>query len=645
LEPVRGSPAHEARQRFEVKAQTSTVTLKPVDLSDAPMLLEPDPIRTVQLLPGTVAKSDFTVGLNVRGGEADQNLIRLDGMPIFNPFHFGGLFSTFDNAAVDQIEFLTGGFPAEYGGRLSSVLDVDLRSGNANSTDVNGLVSLLSSKLLVEGPVGNTGLTFMLGGRRTYADALVSVADPDLVPYYFADAIAKVTAPMPQGGSLSVTGYWGRDVLDAPWVDEEPGREGVDLVLDWGNQLLGVRLRQPLGSFEVDQLVSVSRFSSGVGLEPDVFSHDNTARVLTLQTAVVLPRIWRNDVRVGVGLEDYAMTFDAVSAAFETSSLALEYGPAVWSAFLDDQIRLVDWLLLRPGVRVEHVAGGRNETFVAPRVSLKAFVTGDFAITGSAGRYFQPIHSIRDQDLPVTMFDFWIGADELTPVARAEHLVAGVESWFGTSVSLSVEGFVKSFEDLVIQNDADDPQIRGDEFVAATGYAHGVDVLLRKYSGAVTGWLAYGFVTAERESGGVEFPPTHDRRHTLDLMLQSKGPLGSRMNVHWGYGSPLPYSGIVGQWHHREYNAELNTFDRFDDEAVSTVRNGERFPHYSRLDIGLSWEFAKWGATWRPYLQVINVYNRSNVWFYTFDYDRSPPTRTGMTQLPVFPTIGLEFSW
>ncbi len=645
LAPVRGSPALEARQRFEIKAQTSTITLSPLDVSEAPVLLEPDPLRTVQLLPGTVAKSDFTVGMNVRGGETDQNLIRLDGMPVFNPFHVGGLFSTFDNSAVDRVEFLTGGFPAGYGGRLSSVLDVELRSGNSSTTDVNGLVSLLSSKLLVEGPVGGTGATYMIGGRRSYADALVSVVDPDLVPYYFADAIAKVTVPMPRGGSLSLTGYWGRDVLDVPWVDDEPGREGIDLVLDWGNQLVGVRLRQPLGSFEIDQVIGVSRFSSGIGFEPDIFGYHNTASVFTLQTSVALPRIWRNEVRVGFGFDRYSMTFDATSTAFETSVLALDYAPVVWSAFLDDQIRPVEWLLLRPGVRVEGVAGGRDETFVAPRVALKAFAADDFAITGSAGRYFQPIHSIRDQDLPVTMFDFWIGADDLTPVARAGHLVAGFERWFGAAVSLSVEGFVKSFDDLVVQNEADDPRVHGDEFVEAAGNAYGVDLLLRKYAGAITGWLAYGFVKAERESGGIEFPPTHDRRHTLDLVLQSKGPLGSRMNLHWGYGSPLPYTGIVGQWHHREYNAELNTFDRFDDEAVSTERNGERFPHYSRLDVGLAWEFEKWGARWRPYVQVINVYNRSNVWFYTFDYDRSPPTRTGMTQLPVFPSVGLEFSW
>jgi hypothetical protein len=101
----------------------------------------------------------------------------------------------------------------------------------------------------------------------------------------------------------------------------------------------------------------------------------------------------------------------------------------------------------------------------------------------------------------------------------------------------------------------------------------------------------------------------------------------------------------VGQWLHREYNAELHAFDWFEDEAISTTRNGERFPYYSRLDILFRWEFEKWGGTWRPFLQIVNVYNRTNVWVYSFNYDVSPPTRTGFSQLPIFPTIGVEFEW
>ncbi len=645
LEPFRGTPALAARQRFEAVAQTSIVTLDAIEIARMPALAEPDLARAVQLLPGTVAKNDYSVGFNVRGGEADQNLILLDGVPVFNPSHLGGLFSTFDNSAVSQVDFLTGGFPAGFGGRLSSVLDVKLRTGNPRSTDVHGGLSFLSGKLLVEGPILGSGVTYMVGARRTYADVLLAPFDPDLVPYYFGDALAKVTVPLPAGGTISVTSYWGRDVLDLPWVDPEPGRDGIDLEFDWGNRLVGLTLRQPLGAMELEQHLSASAFSTGLGLEPDILRLDNSARVLSARTSLAISPRRVHDVRVGVGVEDYAMDFNLESTALETNVFELAYRPTVWSAFIDDQWHVAGWLLLRPGVRVERVTGGADFTGVSPRIGLKAFVNDDLALTGSAGRFYQPIHSIRDQELPVTLFDFWIGADDVTPIARSDHLVLGFEQWFGQSLSLTVEGYTKSFDNLVFQNLEDDPKVRGDEFVPASGYARGVDILLRKYDGRVTGWIAYGFTKTVRRSEGQSFPPAHDRRHTLNIVVQAPGPLGSMMGARWGYGSPLPYTGIVGQWLHREYNAELHAFDFFEDEAISTIINGERFPYYARLDLAFRWQFEKWGATWRPYLQLVNAYNRTNVWVYTFDFDRSPPTRTGFSQLPIFPTFGVEFEW
>ncbi len=646
LEPVTSEPTPIARQRFELIAQTSTITLDPTDIENAPTLAEPDPVRAVQLLPGTVAKNDYTVGFNVRGGETDQNLIQLDGVPVFNPSHLGGMFSTFDNSAVSEVEFIAGGYPASYGGRLSSVLDVRFRDGSRDRTHVRGMVSALSAKLLVDGPVGNSGISYLIGARRTYADAVLAIFDPTILPYYFADGVAKVSAVLPAGGLLALTGYWGRDVLDIPWVDPEPGREGIDLELDWGNRLLGLSWFQPIGSMHLEQYLSASYFSTGLGLEPDIERLDNWARVLSARTNLLMSPGRANDFRLGVGVEAYEMDFLQESAALETSILELHYKPTVYYAHVDDQWRIFKPLLLRGGLRVSHVTGGADTTLLSPRLGLKAFITQDFAVTGAVGRFYQPIHSIRDPAVPITVFEYWIGADDVTPVARSDHAIVGLERWLGSSLSVSIEGFAKSFENIAIQNEADDPKIRGDEFIPATGYAHGFDVMIRKYGGKYSGWVSYSYVKAERElATGEVYAPSHDRRHTLDIVVEGKGPFGSSMGVRLGYGSPLPYTGIVGQWLHREYNAELHAFDWFEDEAISTTRNGERFPYYSRLDVLFRWEFEKWGGTWRPFLQIVNVFNRTNVWVYSFNYNVSPPTRTGYSQLPFFPTIGVEFEW
>jgi hypothetical protein len=273
------------------------------------------------------------------------------------------------------------------------------------------------------------------------------------------------------------------------------------------------------------------------------------------------------------------------------------------------------------------------------------FLTRDLGVTASAGRYFQALHSIRDQEIPVTLFDYWIGADRMTPVARADHLVLGIERWFGAATSVTVEAYAKRYHDLPLKSLEDDPRLAGDEFVVATGSARGLDVLLRRHGGRVRGWIAYGLAKTTRNAQGETFPPAHDRRHTINVVLEVAGPWGGEVNVHWGYGSGLPYTGIVGQWSHREYNAELELFELPEAETLSTTINGERYPYYSRLDVGLRWQ-ARWlGGTWRPYLNVVNVYNRRNVLFYVFDYDAAPPTRGGWSQLPFFPTAGVEVEW
>ncbi|NIM49999.1 MAG: TonB-dependent receptor [Gemmatimonadales bacterium] len=461
LAPVR-LPAVEAvaatieRRRFESLAQSSTMSLDKSAIETTPTLAEPDVARTVQLLPGTVAKNDFYVGFNVRGGEADQNLIRLDGITVFNPSHVGGLFSTFDQAAIDRLDFITGGFPAHFGGRMSSVLDVQLRRGSPEHR-LHGNLSLLSSKVMLEGPVGSTGVNYMVGARRSYVDLLTAPFPGTGVPYYFADALAKVTTPLPTGGIASLTAYWGRDALDWPFIEAEPGRDGVDIEVTWGNRLAGLSVRHGIGALELEQHASVSAFSTRLAMAPDIERLDNGARVLTAGLSGTFRFGSANHIAVGGDVEDYQMDLSRRSDALETVEFELAYSPRVWSGYLDAQWELFKRVQLRPGVRVERVTGGADRTVVAPRVAVKAFLTNNFALTGSAGRFYQAVHSIRDQDVPLTMFDFWIGADDVTPIADADHVVVGFQQWFGGDVMVGVEGYNKTYHDLVVRSFRDDP--------------------------------------------------------------------------------------------------------------------------------------------------------------------------------------------
>lgn len=631
-----------ARERFETEAQPSTVTLAAADIQRAPAILESDVVRVVQYLPGTVAKNDYSIGYNVRGGESDQNLIQLDGITIFNPSHLAGLFSTFDANAVARTDFYSGGFPADYPGRLSSVLDIGLRTGNTERISVNGQVSLLSSKVLVEGPAWGRA-TWLASVRRTYADALVGLLSSEVLPYYFTDALGKVTMPYGRRGSLAVTGYWGRDVLDLELVKATATRESQRLAFDWGNALLGATWQLPIGSRAMlETRAGVSTFSTALGLKPSLAEFTNSARLYTAQTTFMPAPEARHDVHLGVGVESYAMDYGVRSLALETDIFQAHYEPTVWSAFVEDQWRTSRWLLLRPGARVDYVTGA-GTAVVSPRLSFRTFLSSRDAIQGSVGRYHQAIHSIRDQEIPVTIFEFWIGADAYIPVARSDHVVLGYERWFGNTVQLTIEGYRKTFANLVTPNRAQDISAVGDEYIPAEGDAWGGDILLRKHAGALRGWIAYGYTRTIRRSQGVEFPPAHDRRHTLNVIGYLPGPLGSDMGVRFGLGSPLPYTGFVGEWDHRLYDATTHRFSDSEKEPISADINGQRYPTYTRLDVSFRWQFEKWGGQWEPYVQLANVYNRKNPFLYVFDYDAAPPTRTGVSQIPLLPTFGVEF--
>ena len=623
-------------------AQTSTMSIGAADIRSTPGLLEADVLRTVQLLPGTVARNDYTIGYNVRGGETDQNLILLDGLPVFNPSHLGGLFSTFDANAIAGANFLTGGFPAAYSGRLSSVLDLRLRDGNADEMQWSGQVSLLASKLLVEGPIPGGG-TAIGGARRTYADQVIALVSSEVLPYYFTDLIGRVQWPLGREGALQVTGYWGRDDLTLNLVSGSNTRDRVDLAFNWGNRLLGAETRLPVGSGRLTARVGYSDFTSTLGLLPDLVRFDNWAR-LALGSLEWRPFPGRmHDVRVGAGIERYEMFYNIVSPELETRFFTARYQPTVQAAWFDDEWRATGWLRLRPGLRAERIPGAAFAA-LAPRVAVKAFVTPTFAFTGSAGRYFQPIHSIRDQELPITIYEFWIGTDGNVPVGQSDHLVAGIERWINSEWEFTLEGYHKTFRNLITGNRAEDPRVDGDEFVTLEGEAWGFDVLARRHLGSVRGWVAWSVTKATRRfADGVAFPPAHDRRHTINIVLQAPGPLGSEMGVRWGFGSPLPYTPFIGEWDHRQYSATAHAFEDWSREPIAGAINSARYPSYSRLDVGLRWSVEKFGGLLQPYVQLVNLYNRHNVFLYFFDYVGAPPTRTGVSQLPLLPTFGLEF--
>jgi TonB-dependent Receptor Plug Domain len=647
-----------ARARFDTLAQTSTVTLSGAEIRHTPGLLEPDVIRAIQLLPGTVARNDYSIGYNVRGGEADQNLVQLDGVTVFNPSHLAGLFSTFDANAVDHVDFLTGGFPAEYSGRLSSVLDVGIRDGDHARVHGSGAVSLLSSKLLLEGPVGP--VSFLLSARRTYADEIVSLVSSNTLPYYFTDLLGKLDFRYGVNGDLAITGYWGRDVLSPNLVAATAGQPAIDLRFDWGNALLGADWRQPLGSALFEQRVSVTTFSSTLALQPNLVSYGNPARLWSATSTLSFTPGGNQATTLGVAFERYDLRYTignpAVASPFgggrggQASGISpaffdTRYAPGVVAAFVDDQWRPGRALLLRGGVRVSRVSGA-NVTHVAPRASFKLFLTPEEALTGSAGSYYQAVQSLSDQNSPVQIYQFWVGANGRIPVAHSNQFVLGYDRWFGGTTELDIEGYRKTFDHLIRPNTALALRDTGSVYLPVRGTAWGVDVLLRREMGRVHGWIAYSYLRDVRHSEGLVYPPPQDRRHTINLVLEAPGPLHSDLGVHVGYGSPLPYTALTGTWDHGQYSPTYGAFTADPrTQPVGGALDASRYPGYARVDLGFRWHGRRWGIEWQPYLDIANVLDHRNVFAYFYETENVPATRTVLYQLPFLFSFGVDFTW
>jgi hypothetical protein len=636
-------------ETFVTRPNVATIAMSASAMVGVPSVGEPDVVRVVQLLPGVEARNDFNTGLNVRGGEADQNLILLDGYPIYNPFHMGGLFSTFMDASVGGIDLVTGAFPARYGGRLSSVLDVhsaeDARPGVHASTDI----SVLSATGRLAGSFGGGRGTWSFAGRRTYADAMASVFTRDVFPYHFRDFQAHATYTLASDVRLSLTAYDGRDVLDlnlATYRSDSgpPSAKDGQWGFHWGNRMAGLSLTKEFGDrATLEQRVSSSRFGTLLDLGSGARAQRSSIEDVRLDGSLRV-RGAAHDGSLGWELGGYQIRYESDSPETGTIDFDIAQHPKGGAVWVDDLWRLSSRWLVEGGVRGEALSG-RQWMALSPRVSIKYFATPDLALTAGAGRVTQWLHSLAG-DGPFRFFDIWLASDSLTPVAAAWHYVAGAERRWASGGSLRLEGYVKRYDRVLEANIAEDPQVVGDELLPVQGVSYGVDALARWQRGTrASGWIAYSYALASRWNDGARWWPGHDRRHDLNVVATwqlAKYRLGAR----FGFASGTPYTPIVGEIARRQYDPSLDHWGTGDPqiliEPLGGTRNGARYPNTHRLDVEASREYRVRGTTLAPYVSVVNAYNAKNVFIYRYDYSTDRPTRRAISQFPTLPSLGVR---
>jgi hypothetical protein len=649
------------RDIFESRPNVGSVQITARAAEGVPKFGEPDIIRIVQLLPGVEARNDFSTGLNVRGGESDQNLILIDGFPIYNPFHLGGLFSTFIDPTVRDVSLMTGGFPARYGGRLSSVLDV--RSAEETRSGVHGTaeLSVLASTGELGGAFGGGKGTWMVSGRRTYADKFVDLISTQTLPYHFRDEQAHFTYAFTPTTKLAITAYDGRDILDANIAtfgdtsNADPA--GGTFLFDWGNTVYGASLTKTLANRNrhgfsrfllgdtttLEQRASSSTFSTRLDLGDGSLTLQNSVRDLRLAGSLTA-HTTTHERSVGYDVASYRIRYDARSSEAETQLYDLRQSPVSAAGYVDDIWRVSPSWILESGVRVEGMPSAKWMA-VSPRFSTKYFLTKDFALTAAVGRFSQWTHSLAREDIPVRLFDFWVASDSVTPISSAWHYVLGTERWLSPTRYVRIEGFYKKYGQLLEGNPQEDPARHGDEFNSVDGDSYGADLLIRQFeSGPFSGWISYTYAVAARSLGGVTYFPGHDRRHDLNVVASwrlAKYVFG----VRFGYATGTPYTDIVGEIVRRVYDPGQNAFGTrgggTQTEFIGGPRNGARLPSTQRLDLDVTRRYQVRGTTIAPYLSLVNAYNAKNVFLYVFDYGKTPPTRQAISQFPLLPSAGV----
>ena len=669
-----------SRTRFEEIVETSRLNLNPRELEIAPSFVEADLFRTLQRLPGVVSQNDFSAALVVRGGSPDENLILLDGIEVYNPYHFGGVFSAFNTDAIRDAEFQAGGFPVRYGGRLSSVLEIFTKEGDPSGGilgtwwpwpdyfDLSGIsadVSLLSSKAFIEGPIYKGG--YFLSVRRTYFDQIAALAHsvsdtiPEL-PYYFYDVQWKAHSQLTQRHRVDIQGYHGADNLTLNIGGMGPGTNAVDFQWDWGNNTSGILLRSILKPDVVlESRLARSRYHFDVDFvqtTTDSTGEQSSTRFLITNILSDLTLSERLDWKLspshrlqgGLDFKQFEFTFTFDSD--ETRLLDEADQPTLTSFYLQDTWKVNALLNLQLGVRSSWYSNS-DRLWTDIRGGVKYRPLENTALKGSIGSYSQFLFTSNQDDAVLRIVDFWNAVPDYLDPQRAMHYILGVEQWIGEGHKLSLETYYKPYSNVLDINPLQNVYNEQDDFISGTGEAYGIEALFKRSVGDLSGWFSYswsktvkridldGDGEVESEQGEV-YPPKYDKRHNLNLVLNYRINRTNSVGLTWNWSSGQPYTPVVGKMYGG--NGTSGWFRPYQEQSnIVGGRNSARYPPYLRGDISYTRRVNWFGADGEWKVQIINFTNHFNVLLYQWDHTSSPSRAVATSMFPIIPTMGVSF--
>ena len=671
------------RQKFERSMESSQISLDLREINSAPAFIEPDIFRTLQMLPGVQTSSDFSSALYVRGSTPDQNLIMLDGISVYNPYHLGGIFSTFNTDAIREADFHAGGFPARYGGRMGAILNVINREGNTQTVKGSANISLISSKGLAEGPIpeykGIKG-SWMISGRRTYFDKIINAIKIPInkqedgtkeyleFPYYFYDLQLKFNLDFGLDHRLTYSRFYGDDVLD--WSFDETQnynyednttarvkrRFGIDW--PWGNHTNGLTWRWIVSPTVVAKtFLSRSRYRFHFNIHsldqetiiyPDSTIYNETAFFfdmydIILDNSLESEIIWKardgHEITSGFQLKDvnFNLGMDFGVTTLDTSILLtpldMDEDTREIAFFIQDKIEVTDKLKVQVGLRGTDYSL-HDKLYFDPRLGIKYNWSDNISLKLNWGIYHQFLTTANNQDENFRLVDLWMGIPEDKDASQSQHSILGLEYLSPSNIFYRVEVYKKDFDNLLTLKQADaftenENEFQSEpfnEFWDTDAEATGIEFLIKKSSGRLNGWLGYTFAKSKYynpQSGW--HTPSFDRTHTINMVTSVEINADLEFSTAVSTSTGNPYTPIMGRVYDFSHSLNTSTYWYPNDSFLVGEKNSTRYGDYFRFDIGLTRKHGNlFGLQYDTYWQIMNVTNHVNILGYTYQTKTDP---------------------
>ncbi|MEX0985842.1 MAG: carboxypeptidase-like regulatory domain-containing protein [Bacteroidales bacterium] len=671
-------------------SQMSSVQLSPGQIKAMPSFLgESDVLKALQLMPGVQSGTEGTSGMYVRGGGPDQNLILLDGVPIYNADHLFGFFSVFNPDAISNVTLIKGGFPAHFGGRLSSVIDIRLKEGNLKEFRGSGSIGLISSRVMLEGPIIKDKTSFLISARRTYADVLArpiirivnnQTGNKGMAGYYFYDANLKVNHRFSSKDRIFLSAYSGRDKLMIKdeyeyMYNDTIQTEKTDYGLYWGNLTSVLRWNHTYGNkFFSNLSVIYSNYKFDVYETYESLKNNKSISKYQFDYFTGIEDVGaildfdyhpgpRNSIKFG-GKYLYHRFKPGVLAYKATEvldSLDLQFGNEIidgqeFYIYAEDKMNIGNRLLINLGLHYSaFMVQDEYYHSLQPRVSARYLITDNLSLKAAITQMQQYIHLLTNATIGLPT-DLWLPTTSKIPPEESWQGALGLAYNLKNEWTFTVEGFYKNMTNLIeykegssflqIETDWEDKVEIGD------GWAYGVEFFARKDAGNLTGWIGYTLAWSNRQffalNDGNIFPYTYDRRHDISVVGMYKFNENTDISATWVYGTGKAVTLGVARYapdHWADQSREFY-YSQWDEIEYYNGKNGFREPAYHRFDFSLNRHKKRaWGEqTWS--FGAYNVYNRQNPFYLYFGHDNNGKRQLRQVSIfPIIPSVSYSFNF